>query len=334
MVRVRHAIRKPISDLGRFFYTYWNIFPESIMQSTERLKGVEVFVAVARAGSFTRAAERLNLTGSAVGKTIARLESRLGVRLFERSTRRLALTEAGTRFHAACSRVLGELEEAEHALADDNGGEGLAGRLRIDLPVTFGRLKVLPVLLPFLRRHPRLKPVLSFTDRYVDLAEEGIDLALRIGGVEAWPPSLGHRYLGQEQKIFCAAPAYLERHGAPATLDQLLGHAALMYGKADGAVSPWLIRHGDGRVEQRAPDAHIVSGNAEVQLELVLAGLGIAQLPTWLVDGHLADGSLATVLPAYSTPGLPLHLVWPKAREGLPKVSQLVAALGGALGAP
>jgi DNA-binding transcriptional LysR family regulator len=294
------------------------------MQSTERLKGVEVFVAVANAGSFTRAAERLNLTGSAVGKTIARLESRLGVRLFERSTRRLALTEAGARFHAACTRVLGELEQAEHALADD---DEVAGRLRIDLPVTFGRLKVLPVLTSFFRRHPRLKPVLSFTDRYVDLAEEGIDLALRIGAFEAWPPSLGQRYLGQEQKIFCAALAYLDQHGLPSTPEQLLGHAALMYGKADGAVSPWLIRHAGGRVEQRAPEAHIVSGNAEVQLELVLAGLGIAQLPTWLVETHLLDGSLATVLPELATPGLPIHLVWPRSKERVPRVSQLVAAL-------
>jgi len=295
------------------------------MQSTERLKGVEVFVAVAHAGSFIRAAERLHLTGSAVGKTIARLEARLGVRLFERTTRRLALTEAGVRFHAACARVLGELEEAEHALADD--GEALAGRLRIDLPVTFGRLQVLPLLLPWLRRHPRLTPVLSFTDRYVDLGGEGIDLALRIGGVDAWPPSLAQRYLGQERKIFCAAPDYLARHGVPATAEALLGHAAIMYGRADGALSPWLLPQPDGRVEQRAPEPHMVAGNAEVQLELVLAGLGIAQLPTWLVDGHLQDASLVTVLPELATPGLPLHLVWPKGRERVPKVGQLASLL-------
>ncbi len=299
------------------------------MQSTERLKGVEVFVAVAHAGSFVRAAERLHLTGSAVGKTIARLEARLGVRLFERTTRRLALTEAGVRFHAACARVLGELEDAEHALADD--GEALAGRLRIDLPVSFGRLQVLPLLLPWFRRHPRLTPVLSFTDRYVDLGGEGIDLALRIGGVDAWPPSLAQRYLGQERKIFCAAPDYLARHGVPATAEALLGHAAIIYGRADGAPSPWLMPQADGRVEQRAPEPYMVAGNAEVQLELVLAGLGIAQLPTWLVDGHLAGGSLVTVLPDLATPGLPLHLVWPKGRERVPKVGQLVSALEEAL---
>jgi DNA-binding transcriptional LysR family regulator len=300
------------------------------MQSTERLKGVEVFVAVARAGSFVRAAERLHLTSSAVGKAVARLEARLNVRLFERSTRSLALSEAGTRFYAACTRVLSELEEAEHALGRD--GEVLAGRLRIDLPVTFGRLIVLPVLIPFFQRHPRLQPVLSFTDRYVDIHEEGIDVAVRIGSPEAWPPSLGHRYLSQEQKVFCAAPAYLAARGTPAAVAELEGHAAIMYRKADGGTSPWLIRHGQTRVEKTALDAQIVAGNAEVQLELTLAGLGIAQLPTWLVDGHLLDGSLVQLLPAQATPGLPMHVVWPKAKEGLPRVGQVVATLCAALG--
>ncbi|TQK11262.1 LysR substrate-binding domain-containing protein [Herbaspirillum sp. SJZ107] len=304
------------------------------MPNSERLKGVEVFVAVARAGSFVRAGERLNLTSSAVGKAVARLEVRLQVRLFERSTRRLALTEAGGRFLAACTRVLSELEEAEHALGSD--GEVLAGRLRIDLPVTFGRLVALPVLAPFFGRYPRLQPVLSFTDRYVDIHDEGIDVALRIGSPEAWPPSLGHCYLGREQKVFCAAPAYLAAHGTPATVEDLVQHAAIMYRKADGSISPWLIRSGEGRAEPRiektALDARIVAGNAEAQRDLTLAGLGIAQLPTWLVGGQLADGSLVQVLPAHAAPGLPLHVVWPRAKASLPRVSQVVAVLCEALG--
>jgi len=301
------------------------------MQAGERLKGVEVFVAVARAGSFTRAAERLHLTASAVGKAIARLEARLQVRLFERTTRSLALTEAGTRFHAACTRVLSELEEAEHALGSD--GEVLAGRLRIDLPVTFGRLVVLPLLVPLFARYPRVQPVLSFTDRYVDVHDEGIDVTVRIGSPEAWPPSLGHRYVGQEQKLFCAAPAYLAAHGTPAAIADLAAHAAIMYRKADGSTSPWLIRHEHARVEKTALDARIVAGNAEAQRDLTLAGLGIAQLPTWLIGPHLADGSLVPVLPAHATPGLPVHVAWPKAKEALPRVSQVVAALCEALAA-
>ena len=300
------------------------------MQSTERLKGIEVFVAVAHAGSFTRAAARLNLTGSAVGKTILRLEQRLDARLFERSTRKLALTEAGSAFLAACVKVLGELEEAEHALA--GAGESLAGRLRIDLPATFGRLRVLPLLLPFFGRYPALAPVLSFTDRFVDLNEEGIDLAVRIGGPEVWSPALEQRYLGHERKVFCAAPAYLARHGTPQDLDALAAHAAVMYGKADGTVSPWLIRHGEGATEQRAVAPRIVCGNAEAQVECTLAGLGIAQLSTWLIDACLADGRLVQLLPDYSTPGLALRLVWPKGKGQVPRVGQVVELLAQGLG--
>lgn len=302
------------------------------MQNSERLKGVDVFVAVAGAGSFVRAAERLNLTGSAVGKAIARLEARLGVRLFERSTRKLALNEAGTRFLAACTRVLGELEEAEHALKNDS--ELLGGRLRIDLPATYGRLIVLPVLVEFFARYPRLTPVLSFTDRYVNIDDEGIDLTVRIGSPEAWPPGLGHCYLGQEQKVFCAAPAYLAAHGTPASVDELDVHAAIMYGKADGAVSPWLIRRGSALIERRGVEARVVAGNAEAQVALALAGLGIAQLPTWLIERQLADGSLVNVLPHESTPGLPVHVVWPRAKAQVPRVRQLVATLCDALGEP
>jgi DNA-binding transcriptional LysR family regulator len=295
------------------------------MQNSERLKGVDVFVAVAQAGSFVRAAERLNLTGSAVGKAIARLEARLAVRLFERSTRRLALTEAGARFLDACTRVLGELEEAEQALHAQ--GDVLAGRLRIDLPVTYGRLIVLPLLTAFFQQHPLLKPVLSFTDRFVNVLDEGIDVALRIGSPEAWSPSLGHCHVAREEKVFCAAPTYIAQRGAPATIADLDRHAAIMYGKADGSVSPWLLRHNEGMVEPRAVDAQLVAGNAEAQVALTLAGLGIAQLPTWLIGPQLDDGRLVNVLPEHAVPGLPMHVVWPKAKEDVPRVRQLVAML-------
>jgi DNA-binding transcriptional LysR family regulator len=298
------------------------------MSNIERLKGVEIFVAVAKAGSFTRAGARLNLTPSAVGKAVARLEARLGVRLFERTTRNLALTEAGTRFHASCLKVLGALEQAEHALRDD--GDVLEGHLRIDLPVTFGRLVVLPVLLPFFQQHPRLVPVLSLTDRYVDLSDEGVDVAVRVGSPAVWPTDLGHRRLGQEQKVFCAAPAYLSLRPAPRSLDELTAHAAVMYGKADGTVSPWLLRQGS-TAERHDAATRIVAGNAEAQLELTLAGFGIAQLPTWLIAPHLADGRLVTVLPEHATPGLAVHAVWPQAKQALPRVRQVVAVLAGTL---
>lgn len=300
------------------------------MGPMERLKGIEVFVCTADAGSFTAAAERLNLTNSAVGKAVARLEARLGTRLFERTTRRLALTDAGAAFHRVCVRVLGELEAAEQVLAAEQLTP--SGPLRVDLPATYGRLKVMPVLLEFIDRYPAVTPHVSFTDRFVDVVEEGIDVAVRIGGQDQWPPGLGHRLLGVEDLIFCASPAYLARRGTPATVDALVTHDAVTYGRADGSASPWLIARGGGAaVERLAIQGRIVVGNAEAQVAAVLAGGGVAQLATWLVDDALRDGRLVQILPDAATPGLPLHLVWPRSRQLLPKVDALLSCLGDAL---
>lgn len=299
------------------------------MIPTERLKGIEAFVCTADAGSFTAAAERLNLTNSAVGKAVARLEARLHTRLFGRTTRRLWLTDAGAAFYRTCVRVLDELQMAEQVLA----AEKLAptGRLRIDLPATFGRLRVVPLLIEFAALHPAVQPHLSFTDRFVDVVEEGIDLGVRIGGPDHWPAALGHRYLGTERLIFCAAPEYLSRRGTPADVDALAGHDAVTYGRADGSANPWLIRRGQGPVERRDMPGRFTVGDAGAQVEAVLAGVGVAQLATWLVAPHLASGRLVALLPEADTDGLPLHLVWPRSRQLLPKVDALIAHLAARL---
>ncbi|MCI3911884.1 LysR family transcriptional regulator [Pseudomonas viridiflava] len=299
------------------------------MLSTDRLKGIETFVAVANAGSFTAAAERLSLTNSAVSKSVARLESRLGMRLFERTTRSLALTEEGATYHAVCTRMLAELEEAETALAAQCSEP--AGQLRIDLPATFGRLHVLPQILAFAESHPKLRPHVTFTDRFVDILEEGIDLAVRIGGPAIWPAGLAHRCLGTERVIFCAAPAYLQRHGMPRTFEDLVDHACILFGRGDGTVSPWLFVDAQGEPETRAVEARIVVGNGEAQVAAVTSACGIAQLATWLIKDQLQRGELVEILPHLATDGLALHLAWPRSRESLPKVQGLVALLSGAL---
>ena len=300
------------------------------MHPSERLKGLEAFVATADAGSFTAAAERLNLTNSAVGKAVSRLEARLNTRLFERSTRRLALTDAGAAFYRTCVRVLDELQIAEQVLAADRL-EPL-GRLRIDVPATFGRMRVLPLLLAFAELHPGVRPHISFTDRFVDIVEEGIDVGVRIGGADTWPDALGQRYLGTERLIFCVSPGYLARRGTPRSLEELWTHAAVTYGRADGSASPWLIPHGAAPVERRAVEGRFVVGQADALVEAVLAHSGIAQLATWLVDEHLASGRLVQILPDLATDGLALHLVWPRSRQLLPKVDGLISYLGGGLG--
>jgi len=295
------------------------------MKHSERIKGIDVFVATADAGSFTTAAERLNLTASAVGKAVARLEGRLGKRLFDRSTRRLALTDAGSAFYRICVRVLDELEAAEKLLSAEVPEP--AGRLRIDLPVTFGQHQVMPLILQFSQRHPAVQAHISFTDRFVDILDEGIDLAVRIGGPDVWPASLGHAHLGTEELVFCAAPSYLARQGTPATPDDLARHDLVMYGRAEGSASPWLVPLDDGRVERRMADARLVVGNGEAQLAAVVAGAGIAQMATWLAGERLRSGQLVQVLPDHSTDGLALHLVWPRSKRLLPKVDGLIAHL-------
>jgi len=294
--------------------------------SSERLKGIDVFVSVADLGSFTAAAERLNLTSSAVSKSIARLETRLDTRLFKRTTRRLSLTDAGTLFYRTCTGVLADLEEAELSLHAESAEP--KGKVRIDLPASFGRLHALPVILKFVADHPMLLPHISFSDRFVDPVEEGIDIVVRIGGPDVWPAALGHQYLGAERLIFCASPAYLRQHGEPLTDRDLEQHSCVVYGRSDGLVNPWHIAGTQtGDMERRVLNGRIAIGDGESQAIAVVAGHGIAQLPTWAVKRQLDDGSLVEVLAHLATEGLPMNLVWLKSRQALPKVSALLHAL-------
>ncbi len=299
------------------------------MTPSERLKGIEAFVVTADAGSFTAAAKQLHLTSSAVSKSVARLEDRLSARLFERTTRRLALTDAGAAFYHTCVRVLADLEEAEAVLAAQRSEP--VGRLRLDAPATFGRLRVWPLLLRFTQEHPHLRSHVSLTDRFVDLLDEGIDVAVRIGGPDHWSASVAHRHLGRERLIFCASPTYLSSHGIPASPADLASHDAVLYGKADGTTGPWLIAHGPGKIERRTIEGRIIVGNGEAQVAAVKAGCGIAQLATWLVCDEVNRGELVAILPELSTEGLPLNLVWPVGRQLLTKVDAILELLAGEL---
>ncbi len=300
------------------------------MYSSERLKGIDVFVAVVDAGSFTAASERLNLTNSAVGKAVARLESRLGVRLFERTTRRLALTDAGQAFYRTCQRVLGELEEAEHVLKAEDTVP--VGKLRIDLPATYGRLHVMPVLFDFMKAYPGVQPQISFTDRFVDLVEDGVDVAVRIGGGETWPTPIGYRFLGRERRIFCCAPSYLEKVGEiKDDVDAMDRLDSVLYRRPNGTPSPWFIQRGDAPVEHCHPSAKLEVGSAESWVEAVAQGFGVGQLSTWLIGDRLAKGELVEVLPSFAVDGLPLYLQWQRSRQLLPKVDALLNHLGSKL---
>lgn len=291
---------------------------------SDHLKGISPFLATADAGSFTKAAERLHLTSSAVSKSVARLEERLGVTLFERSTRRLKLSSAGQAYYATCKRVLQELSDAEGVLAEQEGE--LAGKVRIGVPASYGRMRVMPALIALCDKYPRLQPSVDFSDRFVDLFEERIDIAVRIGAPTHWPAALGQMQLGTERLIFCAAPAYLARRGTPEDIADLERHDSIAYGRGDGTAAPWLFANEEG-VERRMVTPRLIVGDAEAQTAAVLAGLGIAQQATWLVQEHLASGAIVEVLADHATPGLPLFLAWPLARQLTTRTGTLLQEL-------
>jgi DNA-binding transcriptional LysR family regulator len=298
---------------------------EGDLYPTERLKGIESFVLSAQMGSFTAAAEKLNLTNSAVGKSVGRLEMRLGRKLFERTTRSLTLTDAGSAFLLICTRVLGELADAEAVLAAQENEP--AGRLRINAPLAFGHIHLMPLVLKLAARHPGLRPEVTFTDRFVDIAEENVDIAIRISSTDAWPDTLGRRLIGSERLVFCASPEFLDRCGSPRTLAELVEFDAVLYGRPDGTVMPWRLAHDASGIESRTMSGRMAMGSAEAQVAAVKAGFGIAQLATWLIQEELASGKLVEILPEYATEGLRLHIVWLRSRQLSPRVDAAIGLL-------
>lgn len=279
------------------------------MISNERFAGIRAFVQAVEAGSFSRAAQQLGLSPSSVGKAVARLEQRLDVRLFHRTTRSLSLTDEGLAFHDSCVRALAELEQAENALAERRMQP--AGRLRIAVPVLLGRDWVMPLLLKLAGDYPALEIEVRFSNQPVDFAEQGCDLAVRIGLLDD-SASLAARQLGVQKLVVCAAPAYLARHGAPATPGALKGHACIGMLR-DEQLEAWQLREANGSISMKI-SARLRLGNLEAVRQAALAGHGLAQLPRWLVEQELASGQLQAVLEAYAGPGLPLYAAWPASR--------------------
>jgi len=293
----------------------------------QRLKDILPFVASVECGSFTAAAERLHVTGSAVSKSVSRLETRLGSRLLERTTRSLQLTDAGSAYYQTCLRVLEDLAETEAVLAAQRTIP--SGRLRLAVPNTYGRLNVMPLLMPFCQQHPELALSLSFSDRFIDLFDEGVDVAVRIGGAPDLPASLGWRNMGREQMLFCAAPAYLDREGRPENETELLNHRAILYERVDGSTKPWLFTTEDGQPNWRDVPYRMALGDVDAQMQAVTAGLGVAQMPSWLIRHAVAAGELEIILPQLQPDGLTLSVVWPRRKQFLPKVDALLSALSG-----
>ncbi|WVT72381.1 LysR family transcriptional regulator [Sinorhizobium chiapasense] len=291
------------------------------------LNGVSVFVEAADAGGFSAAAERLNLSRSAVGKTVAKLEQRLGVRLFHRTTRTQSLTDEGQLFYENCLRALSEIRAGEALL--ESGKQEIQGRLRLSMPVHFGRQCIMPLLSELLRLHPRLEFDLNFSDRNVDLVEDGFDLAIRIGPLRD-EPELMMRKLADQSMTVCAASAYLEANGTPKTIDDLMSHQAILY-RRSGQPLAWSFPVKTGQVRTITPPARLRLDDLTSIADVAADGFGIAWLPCWLVGNRIASGSLVRILTDAPALSYGTYAVWPKTQYMPPKLRLLLDTLAARL---
>jgi len=284
------------------------------------IRALTFFVNVAEQRSFARAARNLGVTQSGVSNAIGRLENQLGVRLLARTTRRVNLTEDGAAFLDRCRRILADLEEAEMVLS--RARLTPSGRLRIDLPVSFGRLKIVPLLGAFRATYPELVLTLSFTDRYVDLIEEGVDVAVRLGTLQ--DSTLIARRLTQTRFRVFGAPEYLSKHGLPRTLEDLGRHNCLAFASRETRlVRDWRFQR-DGVDLTLTPHGDMSFSDGAAICAAVCAGYGLAQMNDYLAEGPLAAGALRPVLERFAPPADAVSLVYPSTRHLSPKVRVFV----------
>jgi DNA-binding transcriptional LysR family regulator len=286
------------------------------------LNGVSVFVTAAESGGFSAAAAKLHLSRSAVGKTIARLESRLGVRLFHRTTRAQSLTEDGEAYLEHCMRALDALRAGGQLL--ESGRREASGRLRVTVPMLFGRRCVAPILNRLAAQHPKLEIEFNFTDQVVDLIEDRFDLAIRNGRPDGRPlPGTGvglkARKLALQRMTVCAAPAYLAEHGTPLALEELRQYPALVYGR-NGTAKAWSFPQEGGAPLEILPPNRLRFDDLGAIADAAIDGLGMAWLPCWLIRDAVRASKLVPLLTGeprqvfesyalwLNTPHLPLRL--------------------------
>jgi DNA-binding transcriptional LysR family regulator len=276
----------------------------------DRFQEMQIFTRIVDRRSFTQAAEDLNLPRATVTNSIKRLEARLGVRLLERTTRHVKPTLDGDAYYQRCTRLLADLEETEAAFRDTNP----QGRLRVNLQGTIAQYFVVPELPAFLARYPQIELFIGAGDHYVDLVREGIDCVLRAGELPV--SSMIARRVASLEQVTCASPAYLERHGDPATIDALAnGHQAVNYlSPATGRAHPLEFSTADG-VRNITLPGPVGVNSADLYTASALAGLGIVQVPRYRVREQLANGELCVVLADCPPPPMPVSVLYPQNRQ-------------------
>jgi len=302
----------------------------------DRFAELKTFCTVAACAGFSPAARRLGVATSSVTRMVDALESRLGAVLLNRSTRSVTLTDQGRAYYEEAQRILEQLDAADDAVADR---AGLRGVLRVAAPVTFAAMHIAPILPALRARHPQLALDLRLSDTAVNLIDESIDVAIRIGGIDPQANLVARRLAGHE-RLLCASPAYLAARGAPRHPAELAGHDCLQFAFADGR-RLWRLRRKDGigdvapdamPVEEVPIDSVVLANNGELLRQAALAGMGVAMLARWLVREDLREGRLVEVLQDYQVnPGsmdVGLYALYQANRRGSQKIRAFVELLG------
>ncbi|RFU44871.1 LysR family transcriptional regulator [Paraburkholderia sp. DHOC27] len=293
----------------------------------DRLTCISVFVAAVDEGSFAAAARRFGLSAAMAGKYVSAIEAELNARLLHRTTRRLSLTEIGHTYYARCKRILEAWDEANREASDARGTA--RGVLRVAAPVTFGAMHLGPVLARYLADHPHVNVEVSLSDRYVDLLETGVDVAVRIGRLP--DSALVARRLAPCRMVICASPAFLEKNGTPRSPDDLQQAPRLTFSEAVSA-GDWMLTDSQGRVHQVSGPSRLSANNTQLLLAAALEGSGIVYGPTFVFGEHIARGELIELLPDYHAAELTIQAVFPSAQHLSLKVRHLLDYLAAAFG--
>lgn len=290
----------------------------------DTVAGLQLFIRVVETGSFSKASTDLGITQPTATKHVAALEKRLGARLFHRSTRGVTPTEVGALYYEKCKVIARELEEADSLAALMQSR--VQGTLRISTSVAFGRRVLTPLVLRFMQQHPELQVDLSFEDRYVNLVEQGIDLALRMGRLA--DSTLGARWLGQNPWVLVGAKAYLAAHGTPRAPAELAQHRALVYSTVQGD-DRWAFTGPDGRTQAVPVRGPLRSNNLSALLAATRDGMGLAILPWYVAHDSVKSGAVKPLLERWTLPAQEIHAVYPSPRHVPTKVSGFVDWLQG-----
>lgn len=284
----------------------------------DRLNSMTIFVAVVDAESFTAAAEKIALSRAQVSKSVKQLESHLGARLLNRTTRRLSLTETGRVYYERCKSILHDIEEIENIAGEQTGK--VHGRLNISAPTSFGILHLKQAIPEYLKRYPQVQISLSLSDRFIDVVAEGFDVVLRIAELE--DSSLIARKIAPCQRVFCASPDYLEQNGMPETPQALSTHQCLTYSN-ELKPDDWILHGPDGSKTIKV-SGPLCSDNGDILSAAAVNGLGIALLPTFIIGEELRQGRLKQILPDYCPPEISIYAVFPSRRYLSAKVRTFV----------